>query len=86
MNKTCNHRVDFAMAEIVGWVDDWCDLGVVCVRCGEEGSASVTPDDIKWNDEDGGGKRTQTQERSASYSASTERRLRIVRRSSPSAN
>ena len=58
MDETCKHQTDFAMADIVGWGDtdwgkDWCEIEVVCVRYAIRGSVVVTPENIRWHDEDG---------------------------------
>jgi hypothetical protein len=48
-NRRCNHEPDWDRAGITDGLDNWCELGLRCRRCGEGGFSFITPDRIRWN-------------------------------------
>jgi hypothetical protein len=50
--KPCKHEPDPYSGHCSVLLDYGWDIGVVCRHCGEYGYASVSEEDVEWQDED----------------------------------
>ena len=49
MTKKCQHEPDWDSTEVAARDDEYCEVALVCLHCGENAFADIGPDHFKWS-------------------------------------